>query len=132
MIRTLAGLAVGLAVAIVSIMLAEFIGHQLFPPPRGYDMSQGSALSLPVETLIWPVIGWLLGAIAGSWVAIRICGKTWAGWVIALLVLAATIFNFALFSHPMWMMIAGAIAPLAGGWVGQRLPKGRPVEIIEE
>ncbi len=121
MIHKLAGLAAGLAVAIFTIMLVEFIGNQFFPPPLGYDMSGGSALSLPVENLIWPVIGWFLGALAGAWSAVRISGERWTGWVIAALVVAATIFNFVLITHPLWMMIAGAAAPLFGGWVAQML-----------
>jgi hypothetical protein len=122
MIRTLAGLAAGLAVAILTIIAIEGIGNQLYPPPAGYDMTSGSAETLPFETLVWPVIGWFLGAIAGSWVAVRVSGERWAGWAIAACVLAATILNLALISHPLWMIIAGAIAPLVGGWVGQRLP----------
>jgi hypothetical protein len=125
MIHRLGGLAAGLAVAIFTIMFVEFIGNQLFPPPRGYDMSAGSALSLPVENLIWPVIGWFLGALAGAWVAVRISGEPWTGWAIVALVLAATAFNFALITHPLWMMIVGALAPILGGWIGQKLPKAR-------
>lgn len=132
MIHRLGGLAAGLAVAIFAIMLVEFIGYQLFPPPRGYDMSAGSALSLPVENLMWPVIGWLLGALAGSWVAVRISGERWTGWAIVVLVLAATVFNFALIAHPLWMMVAGAAAPILGGWIGLLLPKGRRPELSEE
>jgi hypothetical protein len=123
MVHRLIGLAAGLAVGLFAIIFVEFIGNQLFPPPRGYDMTSGSALSLPVETLIWPVIGWFLGGLAGAWVAVRISGERWTGWAIAALVLAATILNFALITHPLWMMIGGPLAPLLGGWIGQRLVK---------
>ena len=126
MVRNLAGLAAGLAVALIAIVLVEAIGHQLFPAPPGYDMSQGSSLALPFETLVWPVIGWLLGALAGSWVALRISATRWTGWAIAGFVLAGTIFNFALITHPVWMMAAGALGPLLGGWIAQRLPTGNP------
>lgn len=125
MIHRLGGLAAGLAVAIFTIMFAEFIGNQLFPPPRGYDMNAGSALSLPVENLMGPVVGWFLGAMAGSWVAVRISGERWTGWAIVVLVLAATVLNFALITHPLWMMIAGPVAAILGGWIGEALPKAR-------
>ena len=125
MIQRLGGLAAGLAVALVTIVLVEFVGNQMFPPPRGYDMSAGSALALPVATLIWPVIGWFLGALAGAWVALRVSGEQWTGWAIAALVLAATMLNFVLVTHPLWMMIAGVLAPLLGGLLGQLLPRGR-------
>ena len=126
MIRTLAGLAAGLAVAIITIIALEAVGNQLFPPPAGYDMTTASAETLPFETLVWPVIGSFLGALGGGWVALRVTGERWAGWAIAACVLAATILNLALITHPLWMIAAGVIAPLAGGWVAQRLPRGRP------
>jgi hypothetical protein len=128
MIRALAGLAAGLAVAIMTVMAIEGIGNQIYPPPTGYDMTSGSAETLPFETLIWPVIGYFLGAAAGAWVAVRVSGVRWPGWAIALCVLAATILNLALITHPIWVIVAGVIAPLLGGWLGQLLPHGRRSE----
>ena len=126
MIRTLGGIAAGLGVAILTIILVEAVGNQFFPPPRGYDMNQASALSLPFETLVWPVIGWFLGALLGSWLALRVSGKQWTAWVVAGLVIAATIFNFALIKHPLWIIAAGLVAPILGSWIGQRLPRPSP------
>ena len=131
MIHRLIGLAAGLAVALASIVFVEFVGNQFFPPPRGYDMSAGSALSLPVANLMWPVIGWFVGAMAGAWVAVRISGERWTGWAIAALVLAATIFNFAMITHPTWMLIVGPLAPIIGAWVGQMLSKARQARVDE-
>ena len=124
MIRTLAGLASGLTVAIVTIMALEAIGNRVYPPPGGYDMTGSSAESLPFETLVWPVIGWFVGSLAGAWVALRVSAEAWAGWAIAGCVLAATILNLALIRHPLWMIVAGLAAPVVGGWIAQRLPKG--------
>ena len=124
-IRTLGGLAAGLLVAILTIIAIEAVGNQLYPPPAGYDMTSASAESLPFATLIWPLIGWFLGAIAGGWVALRVAGERWTGWAIAACVLAATILNLVLIRHPTWMIVAGVIAPLLGGWIAQLLPKTR-------
>ena len=123
MLRILMGLAAGLAVAIVTIILAEAIGNLLFPPPRGFDMAQSSAESLPIETLVWPVIGWFLGSLAGSALAVHLSRERWVGWAIVGLVLAATVFNFALITHPLWMMVAGPLAAILGGWLGQQVAK---------
>ncbi len=121
MLRTLMGLAAGLAVAIVTIMIVEAIGNMLFPPPRGYDMTAGSALALPLQTLIWPVLGWFLGSLAGSAIAVHLSGHRWVGWAIVALVLAATVLNFALITHPTWMIVAGPLVAILGGWLGQLL-----------
>ena len=94
MIRSLAGLAAGLGVGILTVMAVEGIGNQLYPPPAGYDMATGSAETLPFETLVWPVIGWFLGATAGTWVAVRVSGERWPGWAITACVLAATILTW--------------------------------------
>jgi hypothetical protein len=119
----LAGLAAGLAAAIAIIMSVEAIGNQLFPPPRGYDMASGSAMTLPFQNLLFPVLGWFAGSLVGAWIAVRISDRAWTGWVIAALVLAATVFNFALITHPMWMMVAGVIAAPLGAWIGQQLAR---------
>ena len=125
MIRTLAGLAAGLTIALVTIIVLEAIGNQLYPPPAGYDMTAPSAESLPFETLIWPVIGWFLGALGGCWIALRLSANSRAGWAIAAFVLAATVLNLALIAHPLWMIVAGSVAPIFGGWIAQLLPKDR-------
>ena len=57
------------------------------------------------------------------WVAVRVSGEKWPGWAIAACVLAATILNLALITHPTWVIVAGVTAPLLGGWIAQHLPK---------
>lgn len=121
MVRKLAGLAAGLALAIAIIMIVEAIGIRLYPPPRGYDLNTGSAESLPTINLVFPVAGWFLGALAGSWLAVHLARRAWPGWAVAGLVLVATILNFALITHPLWIMAAGALAAPLGGVIGQRL-----------
>ena len=121
MLRTLLGLAAGLAVAIVTVMIVETVGNQLFPPPNDFDMTLASAEALPFKTLVWPVLAWFLGSLAGSALAVYVSGQAWTGWAVAALVLAGTIFNFAMIAHPLWVMIAGGIAPILGGWLGQQL-----------
>jgi sorbitol-specific phosphotransferase system component IIBC len=118
---TLGGIAAGIAVAMLIIMAVETIGNQLYPPPRGFDMAAGSSVNLPFATLIFPVIGWFLGARAGAWLATHLSGHAWAGWALAGLVLLATLLNLVLITHPLWMIIAGIVAPILGGLIGQRL-----------
>jgi hypothetical protein len=121
MLRTLMGLAAGLAVAIVTIMIVEAIGNQLFPPPHGYDMTEASTMALPIQTLMWPVIGWFAGSLTGSAIAVHLSHQRWAGWAITGLVLAAMVLNFAMITHPLWMMVAGPLAAILGGWIGQQI-----------
>ena len=124
MVRPLIAIAAGLATAIVTIMAVEAIGYQLYPPPAGFDMARPSAELLPFETLVFPVIGWFLGATAGGWLAIRLSGERWTAWVIAAFVLAATILNLALITHPLWMIVAGLLASPLGGGLAQWISRG--------
>ena len=124
MVRPLSAIAAGLATAIVTIMAVEAIGYQLYPPPAGFDMARPSAELLPFETLVFPVVGWFLGALAGGWLAIRLSGQRWTAWLVAAFVLAATILNLALITHPLWMIVAGLLASPLGGGVAQWISKG--------
>ena len=131
MLRTLVGLAAGLAVAILTIMIVETIGHQLFPPPRGFDMTLESAMALPFANLIWPVLAWFLGSArrqrAGGLHLGTSAGPAGRS---PRFVLVGTIFNFALITHPLWMMIAGVdcAAPrrLARSAAGRHEPAALP------
>ena len=121
MIRTLGGIAAGLAAAIVIMMLTETMGNQIAPPPARIGVSDDTdARALPFLTLLFPVLGWFVGALIGSWLAIRVSDESWTAWVVAGCVLAATIFNFILALHPTWVMVAGLIVPVLGAWLAQR------------
>jgi hypothetical protein len=125
MIRTLGGIAAGIAVAIVLMMVIEAIGNQLFPPPA-LDLNNPNApAALPVANLIFPVIGWFLATLVGSWLAIQLSDRDWTSWIIAACVLVGELADFLLGRHPLWMMVAGVLAPLAGAWIAQRLPGWR-------
>lgn len=122
---TLGGLAAGLATAMLLIMTIEAIGNQLYPPPKGYDMAAGSAASLPFGNLIFPVIGWFVGTLAGAWIAVRLSDRDWAGWAVGGFVLAASMLNLLLITHPLWVIVAAVVAPILGAWIGQRIALAR-------
>ena len=121
MIRILGGIAAGLAAAIVLMMVTETIGNQIAPPPARIGVSDDTNVrALPFLTLLFPVLGWFFGAMIGGWLAIRVSDERWTAWVVALCVLAATIFSFIISLHPYWVMVAGLILPVLGAWLAQR------------
>ena len=125
MIRTLAGVAAGIAVAIVLMMIVEASGNALFPPPA-LDLNNPNApAGLPFMNQLFPVLAWFLAAVAGGWLAILTSARPWTSWLVAASVLVGEILDFALGRHSAWVMIVGVVAPVIGAWVAQKLP-GRP------
>jgi hypothetical protein len=122
MIRTLGGVAGGIAVAIVLMMIVEALGNVLFPPPA-LDLNNPNAPAvLPVMNQLFPILGWLLAAVAGGWLAIQTSERPWTSWLVAASVLVGEMLDFALGRHAVWVMGMGAIAPVLGAWIAQRLP----------
>ena len=122
MIRKLSGVAVGIAVAIVLMMVVEAAGNALFPPPA-LDLNNPNApAALPFANQLSPILGWFLASLVGGWIAIRMSRRDWTSWLVAASVLAGELLDFALGRHSAWVMIAGVLVPLLGAWLAQKLP----------
>ena len=122
MIRTLGGVAAGIAIAIVMMMIVEVIGNQLYPPPR-LDLNNPNApAALPLANQLFPLAGWFLAALAGGWLAIQLSRRDWTSWLVAASVVAGQLLDYLLGRHPVWLMIVGPLAPLAAAWIAQKLP----------
>ena len=120
MIRTLGGIAAGIAVAIVVMVLIEAVGNQIAPPPMGLDLERpDAAVRMPFETLIFPVAGWFLGPLVGGILAVRVSGRRWASWPVAGAVLIGAILQFAMAGHPLWMIAAGVAGPIAAALIAR-------------
>ena len=127
--RIVLGVIAGAVVAFLCIMGIEYLGHTVFPPPGGVDLNDPEQAArymatAPGAVLAFVVAAWFVGALIGAWVAMAIARRALAGWVVALLVLAACIAILVLLpGHPQWMWAAGVLAPLIGGWLAQRLAR---------
>jgi hypothetical protein len=123
MIRTLAGAAAGIAIAIVLMMIVEAIGNQLFPPPPIDLQNPDAPAALPFENLIFPVIGWFLATLIGGWAAIQLSERRWTSWIVAASILVGELLDYLLGRHPVWMMVAGVLVPIAAALIAQKLPR---------
>ena len=128
--RTLLGAVAGLISAVVTIMLIEFAGHQVFPPPPGLDpmVTEDMARimqSLPPGAAVFVVTAWVIGAFDGGFVAALIArnGHPRAAAVVpALMVMAGVVGMIVKMpGHPQWMAVVGLLLPipaaLAGAWL---------------
>jgi hypothetical protein len=132
--RTLLGALLGLVVAVVTIMVIQWAGHLLFPPPPGLDPRSTAEMAtliggMPTAAL-WFVVGaWVVGAFDGGFVAALVAGKRrpWlAALAPALLVVAGVVaMMLEMPSHPRWVAVLGLLLPvpvaLAGAWLAARL-----------
>lgn len=123
MIRTLAGAAAGIAVAIILMMLTEGLGHAMFPPPS-VDLNNPDAPSaLPFANQLFPILGWFVASLAGGWIAVQISSREWAAWLVAASVLVGALLDFSLGRHALWVMAAGVLAPILAAWLARKLPR---------
>jgi len=118
----------GALVAGLVVYLVEAGGQLMYPPPTGMDMTDRDAMSaylsqLPTRAFVIVLAAWVLGALAGSWVAVRIAARAavWPGLVIGGLLLLGVASNVMTIPHPVWMVVAALIAIPAAAYAGARL-----------
>src|SRR4051812_22200424 len=127
----IAGLIVGLLVTIlVAIVALRFV----LAVPSGLDPSDTKALldtlaGMPTGAQLTLALAWLVGALAGAWTARRISGRSWAAWVVTLLVTLYVLLNTLILPMVNWMQVVWIVAPLIGGLVGNHLARGRAAPV---
>ena len=116
MLRNILAVVAGLVAVFVTVGILEYIGHLLFPV-----RSDGAAIPPAVQVLV--LAAYFLAALIGGWLAASIAGRSWAAWVIAIVVVAGAISSMFMVPHPQWMQISVVLAPLFGGLVAAHLTR---------
>lgn len=130
MLRTVLAIVAGLLTAMLLIFGVEAIGLLLFPPPAGMtldteaDLARLVAMSSP-GAKAWLVFGWALGSFVGAWVAARIGPRhrRIAALVVALFIVAGTVMNAMVITHPLWMNLLGIVLPVLLALLAARLAR---------
>jgi hypothetical protein len=126
MLRLILGVIIGAIVGALAIFAVEGVGHTIFPPPAGVNLTDPSQLStvmssIPVQARIVVALSWFLGTLAGASAANLIAGRrAWAGRIITLLILALAIWNMITITHPVWMMVTVVLGIIAAGVLADR------------
>jgi len=126
------GVIAGVVVAFLCVFGVEMIGHSLYPPPAGLDLDNPADQARVMEAMpsaakAMVLAAWFVGALAGAWTANRIAGRGLAGWIVALLVIAAGIATMVMIPHPAWMWAGGVLLPLLAAWIADRMaPRSGP------
>jgi hypothetical protein len=120
MFRSILAVVAGVILAVALVAAAETVSHFTYPPPAGLDLGDSAAVkswvgSLPFGAFAVVLIGWTLGAFAGTASAVLIAGRRpAAGCLVAVLFLTATLFNLVTLPSPAWFRIAGVLLVVTG------------------
>jgi MFS family permease len=132
MLRTVLAIVAGLITAMLVIFGVEAAGMLLFPPPAGMpleteaDLAKLVAMASPAAKA-WLVFGWALGSFVGAWVAARISRRhrRIAALAVALFIVAGTVMNAMVITHPLWMNLLGILLPVPLALLAARLTESR-------
>lgn len=125
-LRFVLGVIAGTVVMFVVIMLIEFLGHQVWPPPSGLDprntLDMATLLATaPIGALASVVVAWVVGAFSGGAVAAWI-SRRWprsAAIVVACCVLLGVVGMILMMpGHPTWMAALGILLPVPAALLG--------------
>lgn len=130
MAKLIGGIVAGILVGLGVILGVELVGQLIYPTGE-VDMASSEAVgamiaSLPTGALLFVVLAWFLGALAGGGAAVLISGRRWAAWLIGGLVALSGVANILMYPHPAWMQIAAVIVPVIGGLVAGHFVRARP------
>lgn len=119
----------GCLAAMAAMVTIETMGHVLFPPPPGIDLTRPGSMvevmkAMPAAAFLPVLIGWGMGTLIGSSVAAKLAPgwKLGNGLIVGGLLLAASVANMLMLPHPIWVWVVGlAVFPaaaLVGGMLG--------------
>lgn len=103
--RRLGGAVAGVAVAVITIMAIEWVGHRVTGAPA--DPAQAT---LPM--MLWVVVAWTIGTAVGAIIAAKIALWGPAAWAPAALVVFGVAMTAMTIPAPWWMTAAGIVLPV--------------------
>ena len=128
MLRTLAGLALGVLVASAVVYGVDMVGHTVYPFPADLDFDDmdavrkfvnGQTLGAKAMVLAAFLAGGFAGSFAAGWMTGP--GHPVATLVPALLVAVGVLAMHQMVPHPTWMIVLGVGGVLLLGWAGAGL-----------
>ncbi|WP_332770022.1 hypothetical protein [Phenylobacterium sp.] len=131
MLRLILGVVLGVLVGMVVTGVVEGMGHTIFPPPPGVDLTDPAQLStvmskIPLEAKVAVLLAWFLGVLAGASTGNLVAGRrAWAGRIVALALFAFSAWTMWMIPHPLWFMASAPVFALLAAFAAERA-FGRP------
>ena len=131
--RAVCSIVAGVALALVLVLAVEFASAVIHPMPPDFTGTMDELCKhverFPQWVLALVVAAWGGTALASTWVTCRMGGRGCSAFV-ALLLLAAVVFNIAQLPYPMWFKVANLIAIPAAIYLGLRSPSRRKASAV--
>lgn len=130
--RSILAVVAGLIVGGLIVAGIEYIGHIIYPPPEGLDLTDPEAIrefasAAPTSARLVVLLAWFLGPFGGGWLAARLAPRSPMphALIVGAFFLVGDVVNLITIPSPVWMWIGGLVAPplaayLAGRTVGAK------------
>lgn len=131
MLRITLAVVAGLVLGMVLTAVFEAVGHAIFPPPPGVNLTDPAQLRtvirhIPLGAKVGVLVAWFLGVLVGAACANLIAGRRRvAGWIVSGLLFAFAAWTMATIPHPPWMIASAVVLELAAALAADRA-FGRP------
>ena len=131
-VRSIGAVIAGFVVASIVMMIIESINGRFLYPDLG-KAAQGVTdrevvrqlmATAPVGALLVVIVGWILGGLAGGWVAARIASLRQAI-VVGILLTLSGIANNLMIPPPLWFWVVTFLVLLPSAYLGGRLASSR-------
>jgi hypothetical protein len=129
-LRSLAAVVIGFVAASIVMMIVESINGRVFYPDLAKsaqgvtdrEVVRAIMAGAPIGALLVVIAGWILGSLAGGWIAARVAGRSGIthGVVLGVLLTCAGIANNLMLPPPLWFWIASLIVLLPSAYAGAR------------
>jgi hypothetical protein len=127
MLRSVLGALAGIATAVVTVMLMDWLSHIVYPPPDGIEIMDTEALNAylaaaPVGALVIMLVGYLMATFDGVVVACLI-GRVQPviyALTIGVLMLAGTVSNLIMLQHPTWFSVSAIVGIIVSAWLASQ------------
>ena len=128
MLRQVLGALAGIATAVLTVMLMEWLSHVIYPLPDGLEITDSAALrahiaAAPLAALLLVLLGYLIATFDGTFVACLI-GRAPPyiyALLIAVLMLAGTASNLIMIPHPTWFSVLAVVGIIASAWLAKKV-----------
>lgn len=133
MIRNILSVVVGLAIAIITFLIAETINALLHPPPTNLDFKDSIAVKIfydnqPLSLWLLVMAGWIIGSLLCG-LLIKIISKnenTKLPIIAGIILTLSAVANFFALPHPTWFIIVGLMVFIPSTILGHKLFKIKP------